>query len=266
MSRAEDFSDNLLFKAKPFDEGYNRIVSRGDKGLKHLEFGVLYLTSGEWSGDTGDCEQALDIHRGVVSIEAGAMKCARLGGRESVFDGPPGAVYLPPGISYNVKVVEGPVEIAVCSALATGHTTEPVVIQPDDIARESVGRDHWRRDVYQAIGANVKAAKLIVAERVTPSGNWSSAVPHKHDSFNPPSEVPMEEVCYFRVDPQHGFGLIRIYTGPNDPGPMDEVYVIEDGDTVVIPRGYHITGTAPGCSMHATSVLAGDTRLHTIIT
>lgn len=258
MSRAEDFSDNLLLKSKPFDEGYNRVISRGEKGLKHLDFGMLYLTSGEWSGDTGDCEQALDIHQGVISLETRGMTRTRLGGRESVFDGPPTAIYLPPGTPYAIRVAEGPVEIAVSSALAAGHATEPIVVE--DVATESAGRDNWRSEMYEVVARNVEAAKLIVIEIVTPSGNWSSPVPHKHDAFNPPRELAMEEICYFRVDPSPGFGVIRIYTEPNDPGPMDEVYVIEDGDMVVIPRGYHIFGGAPGCSLHATSILAGDRR------
>jgi 5-deoxy-D-glucuronate isomerase len=33
----------------------------------------------------------------------------------------------------------------------------------------------------------------------------------------PPSEVPMEEVCYFQVEPKQGFGFMRIYTDPADP-------------------------------------------------
>jgi 5-deoxy-glucuronate isomerase len=258
MSRAEDFSDNLLFKAKPFDEGYNGIVSRGEKGLKHLDFGMLYLTSGEWCGYTGDCEQVLDIHRGVVSMGTWDINRARLGGRESVFDGPPEAVYLAPETSYTVRVVEGPVEIAVTSALATGHAGESILVE--DVPTEFCGRDNWRAEMYEVAARNFKAAKLVVIEIVTGSGNWSSEVSHKHDACIPPRELAMEEICYFRVDPPNGYGIIRIHTEPNDPGPMDEVYVIEDGDLVVIPRGFHIFGSAPGCSLHATTILAGDRR------
>lgn len=246
MSRAEDFSDNFLFKSRPLDEGYNRIVARGEKSLKYVEFGLLYLESGEWTGNTGECEQALDIHRGTVSVSAGDLTCGRLGGRGSVFDGPPAAVYIPPDTSYKLAVIEGPVEIAVSSALASGHREKPVVIQPRN-----------RRDL-PLIGGNVDAARLIVTETIISPGSWS--VPHKHDAFNPPSEMPMEEVCLFRIDPPQGFGVIRIYTGPNDPGPMDEVYVIEDGDFVVIPRGTHVVGASPGSSVHSTCALAGDRR------
>ncbi len=247
MSRAEDFSDNLLFKARPLDEGYNRIVARGEKGLKHLEFGILHLESGEWSGETGDCGQALDIHSGVIRLTTPEAAWKRLGERPSVFGGPSTAVYLPPHVSYTIGIVEGPVRIAIASAPAPGHDAEPTVIGPEDVAGTRV------------IANNVPAAKLIVSESVLSPGSWSSA--HKHDALNPPREVPLEEVCHFRVSPPQGFGVIRIYTGPNDPGPMDEVYVIEDGDTVVIPRGYHIIGAAPGSTVHCTYALAGDFRI-----
>lgn len=246
MSRAEDFSDNFLFKAGPLDEGYNRIIARGEKSLKYLEFGILYLESGEWTGKTGDCEQALDIHRGVVFVSADGVSCSRLGGRMSVLYGPPSAVYLPPGTAYTLKVLEGPVEIEVFSALAAGYKEKPVIVPPRD-----------RRDL-PIIGGNVDAARLIVAETLIQPGSWSA--PHKHDAFNPPNEMPMEEICLFRVDPPHGFGVIRIYTGPNDPGPMDEIYVIEDGDTAVIPRGTHVIGAAPGSSVHVTCAMAGEIR------
>lgn len=264
MSRAEDFSDNFLFKAKPLDAGYNRIISRGEKGLKHLEFGLLHLEYGRWSGETEDCEVVLDVHCGTVSVDitsrADSPVYSRIGRRTDVFDGLPTAVYLPPDATYTVTVVDGPAEIAVFSALAPNHRAKPVVVCPNDISPQSVGRDNWRRDVFPVVADDAAAAKLILMETLIPPGNWSSVPPGKHDAFNPPKEVPMEEVCYFRVSPTQGFGVIRIYTGPNDPGPMDEVYIIEDGDTAVIPRGYHIVGAAPGYSLHSTCVLAGDIR------
>lgn len=39
---------------------------------------------------------------------------------------------------------------------------------------------------------------LIVVEVLTPSGNWSSYPPHKHDESTP-HEVPLEEIYYFRI-------------------------------------------------------------------
>lgn len=259
MSRAEDFSDNFLFKAGPLDAGYNRIISRGEKGLKHLEFGMLSLESGGWSGETGDCETALDIHRGVVSISTPDSAWECIGGRMSVFDGSPAAVYLPPGTDYRIEVADGPAEIAVFSALAPASAGEARAYRSGDVPGSPVGSGCTERQAWGILEKDAPASRLILGEVLLPPGRWGSA--HKHDAFNPPHEAPYEEVCYCRVSPPHGFGVVRIWTGPNDPGPMDEVYVIEDGDTVVIPRGYHIIGAAPGSTIHCTYALAGDFRI-----
>ena len=264
MSQVQDSKQNLLVKAKPPIEGYSKIVGRGEKGLKHLEFGLLRLSSGEWSAETGECEVALDIFSGGVSIEAaspsGKLAGQNLGGRKSVFDGPPTVIYLPAGTSYRIKVARGPAEISVWSAVAPDFKGAPVVIGPDEVIKTSPGKDNWLRNVHTAIGANMEAGKLIFGETTNPPGNWSSAPPHKHDAFNPPNEVPLEEIYYFQVNPAQGFGIIRVYTDPSDPEQMDTAYVVENGDTVVIPKGYHPVAAAPGYSVHYTWAMAGEVR------
>jgi len=41
---------------------------------------------------------------------------------------------------------------------------------------------------------------------------------------------------------------------------FDEVYVVENNDTVVIPRGYHPVVAAPGYQLYYLWVLAGEER------
>ena len=241
MSGIREHKGNLLLKTKPRPEGYSKLVGRGEMGLKHLEFGLLRLSSGARSGKTGKCEQALDILSGVVEIEAGGRPLGRLGGRKDIFSGAPSLIYLPPKTPYRIAVVEGPVEIAVFSASAPDFEGEPAVAGP-------------------AIGEEFSAGKLLVGEASILPGRWSDFPPRKHDAFAPPNEVPLEEVLYFRVKPSRGFGIVRVYTHRNDPGPMDEVHVIEDGDTVVIARGYHTIAAAPGCALAYTWAMAGEIR------
>ena len=136
----------------------------------------------------------------------------------------------------------------------------PVVIQPADVALNLVGKDNWFRHVYSSIGENVAAAKLLVGETINPPGNWSSSPPHKHDAFSPPSEVPMEEIYYFQVQPKQGFGFMRLYTSPDAKDPFDETMLIQDGDTVLIPRGYHTVVAAPGYRVNYVWALAGEAR------
>lgn len=260
MSRVEERESNLLLKAKPPTEGYSKIIGRGEMGLKHLEFGLLRLTFGEWSCETGECEHGLDIYSGITNIESETFTYKHVGSRKNAFDGPPTAVYLPPGTSYHIQVIEGPFEAAVFSVYAPGFNGEPAVICPEDTITKTAGQDNWSREIYTSIGDNISAVKLLMGETVNPPGNWSGWPPHKHDAFNPPNEVGLEEIYYFQVNPAQGFGIIRVYTQPNDPSPMDEIYVVENGDTVVIPRGYHPVAAAPGCTLHYTWAMAGEIR------
>lgn len=263
MSRADDCKTNLLLKAKTPVEGYTSIITRGELALKHLEFGLLRLSDGDWSGQTGECEYALDIYSGTVSLEItspGGESFRRIGERSEVFGGLPSMIYLPPGTDYRINVESGPVEVAVFSASASVFRGTPRVISPGEVNVESQGRNNWRWDVYTSIGGDFPACKLLVGESVTPSGNWSNMPPHKHDAFNPPTEMMMEQICHFRVTPAQGFGIVRVYTAPNDPGPLDEAYVVRDGDSVVVPRGYHTLAAAPGYTLHCTWAMAGEIR------
>ena len=70
----------------------------------------------------------------------------------------------------------------------------------------------------------------------------------------------MEEVYYFQVEPQQGFGFMRVYTQPDDPNAFDHAYPVEHGDTVLIPRGYHPVVACPGYSLNYTWILAGEGR------
>ncbi len=253
---------SLLIKSPPKVPGFTPIAA-----LKYIDFGRLIL-QGNYSGKTGDKEVAMDVFSGRcrVSTSAGVLEAGGVatkgvsldvGGRRDAFDGAPAMIYLPPGTEYKM---EGDATIGVFSAPANGVKQAPVAIPPEQAMVNKVGRDNWIRTVYTSIGEKIAAQRLIVGETVNPPGNWSSSPPHKHDRYNPPGEVPMEEIYYFQITPAQGFGFMRIYTHPDDPQPMDEACVVEDGDTVVIPRGYHPVVAAPGYTLNYTWALAGQER------
>lgn len=73
------------------------------------------------------------------------------------------------------------------------------------------GATNWQRKVHTCIGEKVDADRLIAGETFTPSGDWSSYPPHKHDSYDPTREAPYEEVYFFLTIPAKGFGIQRIY-------------------------------------------------------
>ena len=67
------------------------------------------------------------------------------------------------------------------------------------------------------------ADRLLVTEVFTPSGNWSSYPPHKHDVHNPPDEVDLE-TYYYKIDKPEGWAIQRVYT--NDRR-IDETIVVQ---------------------------------------
>jgi 5-deoxy-glucuronate isomerase len=105
------------------------------------------------------------------------------------------------------------------------------------------------------------AQRLIVVEVFTPAGNWSSFPPHKHDVHNPPGEVDLEEIYYYRIDHSEGrpegFAVQKVYTGD---GRIDETLTVRDGELVLIPEGYHPVVAAHGYNAYYLNALAGSAR------
>jgi 5-deoxy-glucuronate isomerase len=247
---------SLLIKSPPLTSGYTAIAA-----LKYLTFGRLYLTpeARTYQAKTDGTEVALDVFSGRCTVKV-QDRVFEAGGRADAFEGPPSAVYLPPGSEYEVECIGGATMLGVFSAPASGVSQPAALVTPAEVMTQQVGRDNWSRTVYTAVGENLAAAKLLLGETVNPPGHWSSSPPHKHDRYAPPSEVPMEEIYYFQLKPPQGFGFMRVYTDPDAEHPFDEAYVVEDGDTVVIPRGYHPVVAGPGYRLHYAWCLAGEER------
>ena len=101
------------------------------------------------------------------------------------------------------------------------------------------------------------AESLLVTEVVTPRGHWSSYPPHKHDTDDPPNETQLEETYYHRLRPADGFAFQRVYT---DDGDLDETIAVADGDTVLVPRGYHPVAAGARHDLYYLNVMAGPLR------
>ncbi len=242
---------------------YQEIVRPGT--MRFLEFARLRPEAGNRrSGATDGREYVLDIFSGSasVAIQSGGGKenlFTKVGGRDDVFSGPPVMLYIPPQSTYEIVAGSAGVDIGIFSAPAK-ITGSPVLLEGSAVAARQVGRDNWQRTVYSALTESVPAERLLAGETLNPPGNWSSYPPHKHDRSNPPQEAVLEEIYFFRVKPPQGYGFIWTYTAPDDPQFFSNVFVVEDGDTVLLPRGYHPVVAAPGYALHYTWVLAGEER------
>ena len=250
-------------KARP-DGKYQEVVRPGT--MRFLDFAVVHLGKGEeHKAATGPGESVLDFFSGTatVTVESTAghqQTFGKLGGRADVFSGPPVMLYLPPQSRCEVRADSDRVDIGVFSAPANAAKAAATLLEGAAITARQIGRDNWQRTVYSALDQNTPAERLLAGETLNPPGNWSSYPPHKHDRANPPQEAVLEEIYYFRIRPAQGYGFIWTYTDSSDPDGFSTVFVVEDGDTVLLPKGYHPVVAAPGYALHYTWVLAGEER------
>jgi 5-deoxy-glucuronate isomerase len=234
-------------------------VTPESAGWDYCGLTVLHLATGQtWRGESGADELGLVSLSGICRVEAGAQSWS-LGGRSSIFAGQPHALYLPISTSYVVTATTD-LELAICSARAEEHFP-PRLITPDDVAVEIRGAGNAARQINHIIKPEFPAHRLLIVEVFTPSGNWSSYPPHKHDVSNMPAESDLEEIYYYRIDPPTGFGLQRLYTAD---GGIDDAYVIRDGHLLLVPEGYHAFAVAQGYTGYYLNVLAGDEPVRTM--
>jgi len=171
--------------------------------------------------------------------------------RATPFDGPPVALYVPPRMTW---WAEGAGELAICSAPAQGTLGPRLLDSPDLLTR---GEGSEERFIANILMEAEPAESLLVTEVVTPAGHWSSYPPHKHDTEDLPNEALLEETYYHRLRGGSGFAFQRVYT---DDGSLDEGIVVEDGDVVLVPRGYHPVAGDPRTDLYYLNVMAGPAR------
>jgi 5-deoxy-glucuronate isomerase len=222
-------------------------------GWERIHFGVRQIAAGaSWTARDARCERCLVLLRGCFDIHwSGATY--RIGPRADVFAGYPHAVYLPRGMTCRLVGVET-CEIADCRAPAAG-TFEPRVIEPEDCGYEIRGGGNATRQIVDIMPPGFPAERLLICEVFTPGGNWSSYPPHKHDTDDPPREVDLEEIYYFRFHNADGYGFQRVYNPRRD-----DTLRVTHGDVVAVRDGYHPFVTAYGYDAYYLNVLAGDRR------
>src|SRR5262245_55023070 len=216
-------------------------VTPESAGWEYTGLVVQRLQAGEsWSFTLMEEEAGIVVLSGACTIEACGTTWD-LPGRTSIFAGQPWALYVPVW-SQGVITAQSLTEFAYCTSRATTGGP-PRLITPDDVEVEIRGAGNACRQINHIIKPDFPAHRLLIVEVFTPSGNWSSYPPHKHDVSDLPREADLEEIYYYRIDPDDGFGLQRLHT---TDGKIDQAYVIHDGDVLLVPEGYHTFAVAHG--------------------
>src|SRR5215471_5504113 len=224
---------------------HSRSLDEGQSGelLRFTREGVQWewmsmsarrLNPGEgYAATTSGEEAAFVILGGECRANWGAGEQS-IGKRKSVFDGFPHCLYLPHG--HEVKfAAETVCEIAECRVPSTADL-EPLLVRPRDVASSLRGGGNASRQIVDIINPDFPADRLVVIEVYTPGGNWSSFPPHKHDVHNPPSEVDLDEIYYFRFQDGEGFAFQHLYGGRESD---ERTLKTRDGDVVLVHSGYH---------------------------
>jgi 5-deoxy-glucuronate isomerase len=225
-------------------------------GFEYLEFTVRTLAPGErHQENTGGRELCIVVLGGTCSVETQSASWKNVGQRAHVFDGLPYAVYIPISTTYSVAA-NSPCELAFCYC-RSDNAYPPKMVTPADVEVEIRGGGNATRQINHILKPDFPADRLLVVEVYTPSGNWSSYPPHKHDVHNPPSEVDLEEIYYYRIDQPQGYAIQKVYTQDKR---LDHTLTVRDGQLVLIPEGYHPVVAAHGYNVYYLNALAGSAR------
>ncbi len=238
-------------------------------GWKYISFQARRLgDGGSWSFDTGENEFAFVNLSGRYRVDSSRGSWAGIGGRPNVFAGGAHALYLPRQTSLTVTA-EAAGEFAV-TWVPTTADHEPWLIRPEDVDVSVRGGDNVSRQINDLLPPGSPVHRIVLVEVYTPSGNWSSYPPHKHDVHIEDEsgalvEADLEEVYFYHIDRPEGFAYQRVYTDENSPmhaagNSIDALVRVGHNEAVLVPEGYHPVVSMPGYTTYYLNVLAGSAQ------
>ena len=256
-------------------DGWDVVVDRSVEGWQHTGLLTARLEDDQTRtvGSAGSSSEEYVVVplSGSLSVTCvdrdGVKHDAVLVGRTSVFAGPTDVAYLPPG-SETTLTAKGRARVAVAVARTTAGGQAPGFrhVAADEVPVELRGAGSASREVRNfGVPGVLDAVSIIACEVVTPSGNWSSFPPHKHDEERPGQETELEEIYYYEVQVAAGsdptgvtdpVGYQRVYGTAERP--IDVFAEVRTGDVVLIPHGWHGPSMAtPGYDLYYLNVMAG---------
>lgn len=237
---------------------------RADWGHTGLRILTLPAGGGHTFATGGDEMLVLPLSGScVVTCDGERFEVA---GRSGVFADRTDFVYVPRDAEVTVSSDAG--GRFAFPAARTGSRLEPRYGAREDVPVELRGAGINSRQVVNFCTPEgfPHADQLIACEVYTPSGNWSSFPPHKHDEDRPAGdpdrpdgEAALEEIYYFEVaDGPHGPGMAYQRVYGTDERPLDVLAEVRSGDVVLVPHGWHGPSMAvPGYHLYYLNAMAG---------
>jgi 5-deoxy-glucuronate isomerase len=230
-------------------------LSRQRANWQWMGLFVRRLLPGEIYEARTEHEEAAFVILGGTCVADWGQGPQLIGKRKDVFDGFPFTLYLPTGNTVKFTA-ETRCEIAECRVPSDARL-EPRLISPHDVSSAFRGGGNASRQVVDVMMPAFPADKLMVIEVYTPGGNWSSYPPHKHDVHNPPAEVDLDEIYYYRIRQPEGFALQQLYSRENG---TERTVKAKSGDVVLVRDGFHPVVAGPGYDVYYLNFLAGSSR------
>lgn len=253
----------LLAKPSKDKEIYQTITS-SEAGWNNLNFMARILKSGQkWIGETGEDEYLFVLMGGNFSARTSAGNWETTNGRKDVFGGLPHALYLPQHTSYEIAPVGSFLDIA-CGWCTAEQIFPAHFITPSDVVNMGIeyrGGDNASRQINRILPPGSQANRLVCVEVYTPSGNWSSFPPHKHDTRKTKPETDalvearLEEIYFYKIDKLQGFAIQKVY---NDDRSLNEIAEAHHNDVILVPEGYHPVVAGHGYNIYYLNFLAGS--------
>ena len=192
---------------------------------------------GSACGSTGAAVAWLLVEGGEGELVIGELH-ADVGGRDDVFEGPGWSALLGPRQRFAVR---GNIRYSIAWRVRSRPATTRL-LSPDEVEVERRGS----RSDDRLVATYVEEGPLICGETVSEPGCWSTWPPHRHEH---------EEVCLYRFDPAHGFGVRVLDTKEGDR----RADIVREGQARRVRTGHHTVAAAPGARMYSLWALGGET-------
>ena len=242
--------NQTLFRI-PRESGVQTLQRRGDAGAREMSTRRVRLEP------DGAAQIRIPGEEAVAVVQRGRARFSVADrswdvDRDDVFTQRATALYLPPDAALDIHAVTDFEAVIFSTPAPPGGSA--VLVGPEDVQVNARGRANYAREVHNIFVDDPHVRRLMVGETFNPPGNWSSFPPHKHDGRD--GEPCLEEVYYYRVDPPQGFGQQMLYTTDGEC----VTHSVRDGDTVLLPYGYHPVSSPPGYRLYYLWGMAGEQR------